>query len=103
MTDVELGKLVNAAFDGTGFAVTIRERLRAAVAAVIGDIAAEAEVQAGGVAADELAQLLMARRRAISGGPLGRAGIRPVRRPVGPDEEVERRAAAFRTMAGVRA
>lgn len=102
MTDAELGKLVNAAFDETGFVMTLRERLRDAVAAVIGDIAADADVEAGRVAADELAGLLLARRRATSGRMLGRGGIRGVRHSVGSDEEVERRAAAFRTMAGVR-
>ena len=78
MTDAELGKLVNAAFDETGFVVTIRERLRNAVAAVIGDIAAEADVQAGRVAADQLAGVLVA-RRAASGPPLSRAVIRAIR------------------------
>lgn len=102
MTDAELGKLVNAASDETDFVVTIRERLRSAVASAIGDIAEDADVQAGRFAADELAKLLVARRRATSAGVLGRAGIRAVGHPVGSDEEVERRAAAFRTMAGVR-
>lgn len=100
MTDVELGKLVNAAFDETGFVVTIRERLRNAVAAVIGDIAVEADVQAGRVAADELAGVLVA-TRATSGRPLSRAGIRAVRASLSSDEEMELRAAAFRMMTGV--
>ncbi len=101
MTDAELGKLVHAAFDETGFVVTIRDRLREAVAAVIGDGASEAEMQASRVAADELAEVLVARQRKTSARALGRSGIRPVRQPA-PGGEVERRAAAFRRMAGVR-
>jgi hypothetical protein len=101
MTDTELGKLVNAAFDETDFVVTIRGRLRDAVAAVIGDSAAEAEMQAGRVAADELAGVLVARQRKTSVRALGPSGTRSVPQPA-PSAELERRAAAFRRMAGVR-
>ena len=100
MTDADLGRIVNAAFDESGFVETIRERLRTAVAAVIGDDAADADVCAGRMAAEQLATILVAQ---------GRDAVRArARRPgeVGhrsDADDVERRAAAFRTMAGVRA
>jgi hypothetical protein len=88
MTDADLGKLVHAAFDEAGFVDTIRERLRKAVAAAIGD-GAEAGVRAGHAAGEQLATVLIARGRDAR------------MRPAGADE-VERRATAFRAMAGVR-
>jgi hypothetical protein len=103
MTDAELGKLVNAAFDEAGFVDVIRERLRKAVEAVVGGVTTEPDVRAGHAAGEELATLLIAQAR-DAGRPRvrGRAGVRAVGLRGLAAEDVERRATAFRTMAGVR-
>ena len=102
MTDTELGKLVHAAFDEIGFADTIRERLRTAVAVVIADGAGNTGVRQGLMAADELATTLVARRREVHRKESsGRGTPRRVRSEHAIHEDVERRAAAFRAMAGV--
>jgi hypothetical protein len=95
MTDAELGKLVNAAFDEGGFVETIRERLRDAVTGVISAGAAEGEVHAARVAAEDLASLLVARHAE----PRAR---RPRPPGVTSGDDAKRRATAFRVMAGVR-
>jgi hypothetical protein len=99
MTDAELGKLVNAAFDEVGFVDVIRDRLRTAVEAAIGDAATGPGIRAGHAAGEELATVLIAQardlRRTRARGP---AGLRTVTTA----EDAERRATAFRAMAGVR-
>jgi hypothetical protein len=103
MTDTELGKLVNAAFDDAGFVDAIRERLRNAVEAVVGGVATEPDVRAGHAAGEELATLLIAQardtRRTRAPGPTAVRALGD-RNPIA--EDVERRATAFRAMAGVR-
>ena len=103
MTDTELGKLVNAAFDEAGFVDAIRERLREAVEAVVGGVSTELDVRAGHAAGEELATLLIAQARdAGRTRAPGRAGVRAVGARALAGDAVERRATAFRTMAGVR-
>jgi len=103
MTDAQLGKLVNAAFDDAGFVDAIRERLRNAVEAVVGGVTTEPDVRAGHAAGEELATVLIAqardtrRTRAPGSTAVDAVGNR---KPIA--EAVERRATAFRTMAGVR-
>ena len=92
MTDAQLGRLVHAAFDGAGFADTIRDRLCDAVQTVIGDAGPERDACAGRAAAEELATVLIARSH-------GRT--RPKDAANGP-AQIEQRAHAFRAMAGVR-
>jgi hypothetical protein len=102
MTDAELEKPINAALGDTRFAATIREQLRDAVAAVIGDGATEVEIQAGRNAADQLARFLVARRDVLSAGGQRHPDIRSRPQRLAVDEDAERRAAAFRAMTGVR-
>ena len=93
MTDAELGKLVNAAFEEAGFGETVRGRLREAVVAVIGDGATSAQLRASRVAADELEGLLVARKRSSR-------SYAPRPSAVTTAEDVKQK--AFRVMAGVR-
>jgi hypothetical protein len=103
MTDVELGKLVNTAFDAAGFVETIRERLRTAVAAVIGDGADEADVRASRTATDALATVLVDQGSEARDARAPRAaGGRTMAHRSTASHDVELRATAFRTMAGVR-
>jgi hypothetical protein len=103
MTDADLGKLVNAAFDAAGFAETIRERLRSAVADAIGDGEDDADVRASRVATDALAALLVAQGRKVGHArALRAAGRRADEHRSNATHEVELRATAFRAMAGVR-
>jgi hypothetical protein len=101
MTDAELGKLVHAAFEEIGFAETIRERLRTAVRTVIADGPGSSAGSAAVVAADDLATALVAWRRDLRrGSTSGRHGSR-VGQSATSAADVERRANAFRVMAGV--
>jgi hypothetical protein len=103
MTDTELGKLVNAAFDEAGFVDAIRERLRKAVETVVGGATTEQDVRAGHAAGEELATLLIAQARdAGRARASGRVGVHAVGARALAVDPVERRATAFRTMAGVR-
>jgi len=103
LTDTELGKLVNAAFDEIGFADTIRERLRTAVAVVIGHGAGNAGVRQGLMAADELATTLVGRGQEVHRARASRrSSPRGVKDESATPDDVEQRAAAFRAMAGVR-
>ena len=101
MNDAESGKLVNATFDGAGILETIRERLRHAVASVLEGGAGEVELVCR-MAADELAALLIEERGVITLPASRPAGIHAVRPRITTGEDVERRATAFRAMAGVR-
>jgi hypothetical protein len=102
MTATELGDLVNAAFDDVHFVDTIRERLRTAVAAVIGVDTADADVRAGRMAAEQLATVLVAQRRAAGHERAPHADRPRGAHPSTAVEDVELRARAFRAMAGVR-
>ena len=98
MPDVELGK-----FDEAGSGETIRQRLRRAVAAVIGNRAGDADHRARRMTAEERTTILVAQRREAGRARAERPALVPaVGHRATPDEQVERRAAAFRTMAGVR-
>jgi hypothetical protein len=101
MTDAQLGKLVHAAFEELGFAETIRERLQTAVATVIADGPRSSGVRAAIVAADELATALVARRREVGRESTSGPGGSRVRQTATSAADVERRANAFRVMAGV--
>jgi hypothetical protein len=101
MTDAELGKLVHAAFEETGFAETIRERLRTAVATVIVDGPGRSGVGAAVMAADDLAMALVARRDEVGRASTSGPRTSRVRQSATSGDDVERRATAFRLMAGV--
>jgi hypothetical protein len=102
MTDTELGKLVNAAFDDVRFVGTIRDRLRTAITGVIADYSTDADVRAGRMAGEDLATLLVSQRpqAGLARAPYA-AGARGVGHRTTAVDDAERRARAFRTMAGV--
>jgi hypothetical protein len=93
MTDADLGKLVNDAIDEAGFADTFRERVRAAVEGVIMTDATSDERRASRAAGERLGTSLVSHGQDVA---------RARRTEGGEPEDSERRAAAFRVMAGVR-
>ena len=98
MIDVELGT-----FDQVGFGETIRQRLRRAVAAVVGNRAGDAVHRARRMTAEERATILVDRRREAGRARAQRPALAPaVGHQATTHEHAERRAAAFRAMAGVR-
>jgi hypothetical protein len=95
MTDAELGKLVHGAIDAAGFEDTMRDRVREAVEGAVARSATADDVRVSRAAAERLDGALISHGRDV-------ARARGARRAAGAAEDSERRAAAFRLMAGVR-